>query len=508
MNYAPTKGFQENYLASEADVTVGGAKAGVGKSFATILDPLQYILDPNIEANFRKARGVFFRRTMPEHTQGGGLWDEASEVYENAGATIQNGRYKVNFANGARLEFTHLQYEKTVLNHKGGQYTWIYFDELTSFLRSQFIYMISRNRSGAKILPTVKATTNPEGFGWVKELVSWYIYPDNYKDPSLAGLPIPERIGALRYFIAFEGRFIWGDSREEVASIAPEEAIDWDLPLEDQILSFTFIPGELEDNIFQDPAYRSRLMAQGEEDKLRLLGGSWKAYDNPESLFRSGGLQDIFTNEFVPLGGKRYLTADLAFEGRDKFVVAVWEGWRIIQLFSFPKTDGEQIIDYIRAIAEEYGIPQSNIAYDAAGVGMFAKGFLKSSIAYNSNLAPWALKGSKEKQNYYKLRDQIHYIFANIINNPGNKRTGAPGLFVEPGTFTNVDDKDELLRQLRAVYKKANGTGPLRISTKDEIVARLGCSPDILEAVVLRVLFMLERPGKKRRPSARQKPRK
>ena len=80
------------------------------------------------------------------------------------------------------------------------------FDELTHFSRSQFLYMLSRNRSTCGVRPYMRATTNPDADSWVADFIAWWIDQDT-------GLAIPERSGVVRYFTTISDEVIWGDSR-------------------------------------------------------------------------------------------------------------------------------------------------------------------------------------------------------------------------------------------------------------------------------------------------------
>ena len=77
----PQEGFQMQFLSSPADIVIGGSAAGVGKTFALLLEPLHYI---NAVKGFG---GVIFRRTTPQIRNEGGLWDTSMDIFPYVGAT-------------------------------------------------------------------------------------------------------------------------------------------------------------------------------------------------------------------------------------------------------------------------------------------------------------------------------------------------------------------------------------------------------------------------------------
>src|SRR2546429_4318866 len=68
-------GPQTDFLRTAADICVYGGAAGGGKTVGLILEPLRHV---GRVANFA---AVFFRRTTPQITNPGGLWDESRNFY-------------------------------------------------------------------------------------------------------------------------------------------------------------------------------------------------------------------------------------------------------------------------------------------------------------------------------------------------------------------------------------------------------------------------------------------
>lgn len=251
----PQSGPQEAFLASPADIALYGGAAGGGKSWALLFEPLRHVANPRFGA-------VIFRRTCPEITSQGGLWEESFDLYGRLGASPAVSDLRWDFGDGGSVRFGHMQYETDLLKWHSAQIPLIGWDELTTFTERQFVYMLSRNRSTSGVRPYVRATCNPDADSWVAKWVSWWIHPDT-------GYPIPERSGRLRWFVRDGDGMHWADDPGELARRFPDRTPK----------SFTFVPARLEDNrvlTARDPGYRANLEALGTVDRERLLGGNWK----------------------------------------------------------------------------------------------------------------------------------------------------------------------------------------------------------------------------------------
>lgn len=481
----PQEGFQKKFLTSRADIVFGGGSAGVGKSFALLMEPLRHKHNGNFGS-------VIFRRTMPMVKNEGGLWDTSEQLYMNLkdAPFPRPSSASWKFRSGASLDFSHLQYEKDKYNYQGSQIPFIGFDELTHFTESQFFYMMTRNRTTCGIKPYIRATTNPQGQGWVKNFIKWFIYPDDHPNILLRGLPIPERVGLLRYFTRFKGKLVWGNSPTDVLDQLPASvAVHYDL---NSLKSFTFIPGTLDENIKlleSDPSYKASLLAQGEEDVLRLYKGSWaQLQDEDKKLYHYNALRDMFTNDHVQRNpSQRYMTADIALEGSDRFVICIWDGWRLEKIYIYKKMGGDLVLKTIREKAKLHRIPASNIAFDADGVGNTLKGFMKTSYHFNNGGKPLKYRG--EEQRYRNLQTQCYFHLCNQIN--------------EWDMFVNVDNEvlqDQIVEELYAVERGGfDSRGKLCINPKDERSSTLGRSPDLADAIMMRSVFDFDGVRKKRR---------
>lgn len=173
------------------EMLYGGA-AGGGKSDFLLMAALEHIDVPGYSA-------IIFRRTFPQlSAPEDGLLARAQEWLTGQpgfqGIDTVNGmptRWK--YKGGGTLSFSHMQLERDKYNHQGPSYQYIGWDELTQFTRTQYLYLMSRQRrlESQKWLPLrVRSASNPGGDGheWVRER---FVDPKTRMDRIF----VPSRLG-------------------------------------------------------------------------------------------------------------------------------------------------------------------------------------------------------------------------------------------------------------------------------------------------------------------------
>jgi len=262
----PQPGFQEAFLSTSADIAVYGGAAGAGKSYALLMEPLRHIENPHFGA-------VIFRRTYPQITNEGGLWDTSSEIYPHCGAKPKLSTLEWVFPSGCKIKFAHMQHEDNRYEWDGAQITLLGFDQLEHFTWKMFFYMLSRNRSLCGINPYIRATCNPDPDHWLRDFMRWWIDEDT-------GLPIDSRSGVVRWFVILNDIVYWAATRNELIQQYGQRTLP---------KSFTFIPGKVYDNrilLEQNPEYLANLQALSRVDRERLLEGNWNVRESAGMFFR------------------------------------------------------------------------------------------------------------------------------------------------------------------------------------------------------------------------------
>lgn len=294
----PQEGPQTAFLASDADIVIYGGGAGGGKSWALLLEDLYYADDPAFAS-------VTFRRTYPQIVAPGGLWEDSMTLYGHLGAKPSVDPLQWRWKSGAISRFAHMQYEGDKFQWQGSQIPLIKWDELTHFSRSQFFYLLSRNRSAAGIPTRMRASCNADADSWVAELIAWWINQQT-------GHPIPERAGVIRYFARDGERMIWADDPLDLPRIVVDGVI---VPPK----SLTFIPATVYDNkvlLKADPGYLATLMSLDYVERERLLGNNWKIRYTAGSMFKEEWFADKYVKRDDPrlkqLDGQPYRFWDTA----------------------------------------------------------------------------------------------------------------------------------------------------------------------------------------------------
>ena len=488
----PQEGFQEDFLASEADIVIGGGSAGGGKTFALLMEAARFTGNPRFG-------GVIFRRKTPQITAEGGLWDTSETIYPLIGATPKESSLKWFFPSSAPLKFTHLEYEKNAMDHQGAQYAFIGFDELTHFTKKQFFYLLTRNRSMCGIKPYCRATCNPDPDSWVAEFIDWWIDQDT-------GFPIPERDGVIRFFTMDQGKYVWGDSADEVREKCPhifgaEELKDVDSS--DLIKSVTFIRGSLYENkklLKKDPQYLANLLSQDEETKKQLLDGNWKVRVDGLGLCEYQSIMDIFSN-FPEYSTNKFITCDAARKGRDLAVIMVWEGFLVVKIIIFTVCELPEINAAIEAERKRANIPKSHVLVDQDGLGGGVVDFGKY-VGFSAQNTTLEDPGTGIKENYKDLKTQCWYRMGDRINNAEIAISmdniivdGKPAKSVKVGK-TEYQVKDLIRNDLKAFKReKIDMDSKKQINSKKQQKNILGGrSPDHGDTIMMREYFELKRP--------------
>ena len=198
-------------------------------------------------------------------------------------------------------------------------------------------------------------------------------------------------------------------------------------------------------------------------------------------LIMNESIIKLFSNTHIESGVK-YITADIARLGKDKTVIFVWDGWRVIEIKEMLVSKVNESVDAINALATAHNVNRSNIIVDEDGVGGGVKDYL-NCLGFVNNSKP--VKYRNKEENFVNLKTQCYYKLAEIIN--------------RNEIYVNCNESQErmLTEELEMVrLAKEVDAQKIALKNKDEIKKIIGRSPDYSDGLMLRVWFELKPPRK------------
>ena len=235
-----------------------------------------------------------------------------------------------------------------------------------------------------------------------------------------------------------------------------------------------FIPSLLDDNPHISKHYKDNLENIDEVSKQRLLYGNWEYDDNPAKMINYENILALWSNNAER--GQKYITCDVARMGKDKSVIMLWDGLVVEEVKIIDKSDLQFLGNAIKEIKHRWNVANSNIIVDEDGVGggvvdfLNVKGFVNNKAALN-------------KENYQNLKTQCYYVLAKMINQKE--------IQVKPTII-----QETLIAELEQVKTyKMDSDGKLMIMPKDKVKEALGRSPDMSDAMMMRMYYEVGNSG-------------
>jgi len=245
-----------------------------------------------------------------------------------------------------------------------------------------------------------------------------------------------------------------------------------------------FLPALVYDNPYISKYYIQNLKRAKKATKERLLKGNWEYDDDPSKLFEYDKIIDIYTNNAER--GVKYCIVDQSGRGRDKAVVALWEGFFLYKLLVFDEGISNTDLD---KILQDEKIPRSRCLADEDGVGFGLVKDLPGIKGFVNNAA--AIKEKKKQPqdqekvevNYANLKAQCWDMCANYVN------AGIIGVYrdISPENRELLTEDLDHIKQINVGKDQ-----PFRVITKDELKEEMGRSTDRGDVVMMRLFFELE----------------
>ena len=232
-----------------------------------------------------------------------------------------------------------------------------------------------------------------------------------------------------------------------------------------------FVPALPQENKHLPQSYIEMLRELPPQQRRRLLEGDWDYLDDSDSLFDFDSISSsVF--KFVPDDKeKRWISLDVSRFGADRSVAVIWVGLCIIDIYVYNKLSTVELTNEVKELLGKYRIHPSNVIVDSDGVGGGVADQVRG-MNFVNNSSP--ING----KNFSNLKAQCYSKLSDLF------REGKISINIyEPGMV------DELTQELLAIkLKNVDRDGKIQIQSKDDMKKILGKSPDISDAIMMRML--------------------
>ncbi|WP_189047278.1 terminase family protein [Aliidongia dinghuensis] len=444
--WVPLSGPQRTAYDSEADVLLYGGAAGGGKT--------DLLLGLALGAH---RRSILFRR---EFAQLKAIEDRAREM-TGPGAHYSATRHTWQLPGGRSLELGAVQRPGDERKYQGRPHDLKAFDEITHFTEAQFRFLIGWNRSAepgrrCRVVAAGNPPTSAQG-DWV--IRYWAPWLDRQH-------PNPAEPGELRWFATIDGKEV-----EVESGAAFDHGGERIEPR-----SRSFIRARVEDNPFLIAAgYRATLQSLPEPLRSQMLFGDFaaKQADDPWQVIPTEWVLAAQARwQECPPGPLDTLGVDVARGGRDRTVVTARHGPWFAHPESFPGAetpDGQAVV----ALLVPLLAAQAAVQVDVIGVGAAVYDAARARGLHAVPLNGAAGSAARDRSGqlgFANARAEWWWRLREALD-----PSAGDGLALPPDR--------ELLADLTAPRWRLASAGIL-VERKDEIIARIGRSPDKGDSLV------------------------
>jgi len=446
--WEPQPGPQTEAFHSKADIVLYGGAAGSGKTDLAVGKALM-----------QHQKIAIFRRNSTEMLS---IIDRVAEVVGNRDGLNQvNGIWRM----GKKvIEFCSTPNLGDERKYQGRAKDLLVIDEAANFLHKQVIFLMGWVRSvnpkqKCQVLLTTNPPTNAEGRWVIKMFAPWL----DSKHPC------PAKSGELRWFAMVDGKETEVPSGEpfdhEGESIKPQ--------------SRTFIAARVSDNKYlANSGYVATLQSLPEPLRSQMLFGDFSAgiEDDPWQVIPTQWIEDAMAR-WKSMDKKPIMTCvgvDIARGGKDSTVISRRHGWWFDELLSYPGSqtpNGPSAAGLVTSSCRD----QCNQYVDVIGVGSAVYDFLMEArqpvVGINvSETAPGLDKSGRLR--FMNQRSYYWWMIREALDPTNN-------------TGITLPQDRELLADLTAPRWSLRGNGSVQVESREEIVKRIGRSPDKASALML-----------------------
>lgn len=235
-----------------------------------------------------------------------------------------------------------------------------------------------------------------------------------------------------------------------------------------------FIQALPTDNPHLPESYLESLLQLDDNSKQRLYYGNWDYDNDPSKLCDYDAICDIFTNDHVT-GGDKYISADLAMQGRDRFIAGSWIGLSCNVDIDISKCGGRDIELKLRELKTIKCVGNSNIVADSDGLGAYLESYIKNIKTFHGGSSP------VNKKDFGNLKDECGFKLAELINKRKIKITCSP------------EQQESIKKEISVCLKRDNvDIDKKKLIKKEKMKEFLGNSPDYLDMLLMRMWFEIK----------------
>lgn len=239
-----------------------------------------------------------------------------------------------------------------------------------------------------------------------------------------------------------------------------------------------FVPAFIWDNDSNDSSYVESLRTKPDgPEKQRLYYGNWDYSNDSTVLCEYDAIVDAFTNDHVIAGGMKRISADLAMQGRDRFVLGSWNGMVCEIKEDQLQSTGKSIEADLKNRMIIDGVSRSQTVVDSDGMGAYLESYLTGIKEFHGGAR------AIDDKEYANLKAECGYKLAEKIN----KR--------EIKIICTGEQRDRIKRELAVLKAKSidNDETRKRLIGKEEMKELLGGkSPDYLDMLLMGMFFHVQ----------------
>lgn len=461
--WRPLPGPQTMAFESEADILGYGGAAGGGKTDLACGKALA-----------RHKNTMILRR---EATQLTGVIDRLTQLLGNRNG--YNGQEKIWRMEKRQIEFGSVPHLGDETKYQGRPHDFLVFDEATNFLESQVRFLLgwlrtTDHKQKCQALLTFNPPTSSEGQWIIPFFAPWL--DQNHPNPASPG--------ELRWFASVEGK-----DREVESGEAFQHGNETIQPM-----SRTFIPSRVSDNPYlMSTGYMSTLQALPEPLRSQMLNGDFQAGlgEDPFQVIPTAWVESAMSRWLKPvkLEPMDSLGVDVARGGKDNTVIARRHGMWFDVPLSYPgkeTPDGPSTAGLVISSMRD----KAPIHIDVIGVGSAPYDFLKEAGQHvlGINVAEAAHgRDISGLLSFYNLRSELWWKVREALDPAQNTGIALP-------------NDSRLKADLCAPKWKLQGS-KIRVESRDDIISRIGRSPDFASAYILALIATPKIAPKKAKPS-------